>query len=240
MSLAKLPLRLAAVQALRDRTWAGPAVFNSVIAPLATKVEDAAGLPFLVVYTDDSTASGVTLSARDHTAFRPTVDLVIHAAVATEFAGIAGGGQIRLAASDAALEAQLDILEAQILAVLQRAADPWCDLFRAFVQDRGEMRSRRGASARKGLRFAAREIVLPIGSVADPSGAGPEYPWSIATEVFAADPETADLAAVIADLSTGTATFADWRRSFAATGFDRATARALGFTTDAGEEIVFT
>ena len=234
MSLAKLPLRVATVLALRGRTWAGQAVFDSSIVPLEAKVKDTDGHPLLVVYTDDSRSDASGPEQRDLTGLPAAVDLVIHAAVAVGFQGTEAGETISVARTDAGFEAQLDVIEAQVVRALQRGEDPWCELWRAFARARGGVRTRRGASARKGTRFAAREIILPVSVVADPLGTGPEYPWSLAIDQFAAYPDTSDIAAVLQGFVAADDA-PEWLRDYRTLGMDAATARSLAFAAADGE-----
>lgn len=237
MSLAKLPLRIATVLALRGRTWAGDAVFDSSIIPIDTRIETDGGHPLLVVYTDE--AQSRARGEMDLTGLRPVVDLVIHAAVAVGFEGSESGASVSVARSDAGFEAQLDVIEAQVTRVLMRGEDPWSELWRAFARQRDGIRTRRGASARKGMRFAAREIVLPVEVVPDPLGTGAEYPWAMAVESFGANPDTSDLAAVLATFMAGS-DVPEWRRVYRTLGLDAATARSLAFAAADGEILTWT
>lgn len=237
MSLAKLPLRIATVLALRGETWVGDAVFDSSITPMDDRVRDEKGLPFLVVYTDDAHAE--SRLDRDLTGLQLSVDLIIHAALATDFRGTEAGTEVMVARSDAGFEAQLDVIEAQILRTLQRGTSDWCELWRAFAPRHGEVRSRRGASARKGARFAAREIVLPLETVADPSGEGPEFPWNIAADVFGAHADTIDLAEILRSFMNEGVGLPDWQRLYRTLGMDAATARSLSFAAADGDDFIW-
>jgi lambda repressor-like predicted transcriptional regulator len=240
MSLAKLPLRVAAVMALRGATFAGDAVFDSAIAPLAESVVKQQGLPLIVVYSDDAVADPASrLTASDLVGFVPTVTLTFHAAIATTIEVTSSGQVVRLADSDAAFEALLDILEAQILAALQRRGGAWAELWRTFALRVGTLQSRRGASVRKGTRFAAREIVLDVESVADPSGHGGEYPWNTALAALAADEATEEIATLLGGIVDAEVGEPDWAAMLNNTGLAYTRAKALGFVTAAGEEIVF-
>lgn len=240
MSLAKLPLRIAAVRALRGATFAADAVFDSAIAPLSDTISKGAGLPLIVVYSDDAVADPLArLASNDLSGFHPTVTLTFHAAIATAITVTDAGQTIELADSDAAYEALLDILEAQILAALQKGAGVWADLWRAFAISAGALHSRRGASARKGARFSAREIVLDVHAPANPLGIGPEYPWNLAVETMLADDETDDIGRLLDTVQTLAVGQPDWTNILTNTGLDKARAQALGFVTAAGEEVVF-
>lgn len=237
MGLIKLPLRMATVRALTGATWAGDAVFDSAIVPLETKVADEKGVPLIVVYTDDARGEGLGANQRNPSNFLPDVSLTLHLAVATEIS--AKDGTAILGRSDFAFEAALDILEAQVVNTLQKADGPWPELWRTMARRVGERFVRRGASARKGIRFAAREMSLPIESYPDPSGRGIEYPWGDVIDTFDTDPDLSPLAETLRAFCDFEAGRPAWRGDIATTGFDRGTGRALGFVTADGEEIVF-
>lgn len=238
MGLIKLPLRIATVRALSGATWAGDAVFDSAIVPLETKVADEKGVPLIVVYTDDARGDGPSANQRNPSGFLPDVSLTLHLAVATEIS--ADDGSVILTRSDAAFEAALDILEAQVVNTLQKADGLWPELWRIMIRRVGERFVRRGASARKGVRFAARELSLPIESYQDPSGRGVEYPWGDVIETFGTDPDLAPLAETLRGFCEFEMVRPAWRSDLATTGLDRHTARALGFVTADGEEVAFT
>lgn len=238
MSLAKLPIRIASVMALRDKTWAS-AVFDSVITPLEQKVAEGGNVCLLVAYTDDAMSRSETLVRYDMTGQCPTVHLTFHAAIASGIRTTANGQTITTARSDSAFEAALDVLSAQIVRVLQHDAGPWAELWRSFVVRIGERHERRGGVARKGSRFAAREIVIPLEVVPDPLGAGAEWPWNKAVELFGADPELSDLGHVLGAFCGDLPAMPAWRADLATVGLPAAIGSAIGLVTEDGDEVVF-
>jgi len=239
VSLIKLPLRIAAQKALLGRTYSGPFVFDSVITPLETQVNETKGNSFIAVYTDDAHLNSVAFNVRDLIGFQPRVSLTFHLGIAKGLTTISANKAIELSQSDASLEMILDIQEAQILRVLQTDQNPWSNLFRALALRFSDVHIRRGASSRKGLRFAAREIVLPIEGHPDPLGTGNEYPWNTVIDVFKHDPDLDEVAAMLEDFCTTDQMKPAWRKDFTCTGFDQATARALGLVTHEGDEILW-
>lgn len=239
MSLIKLPLRVVTVKALTGLTYAGPAVFDSAIVPLEAKLADEQGVPLLVVYTDDSHAHAHNVNAHDMAGFHPRINLTVHAAVATQISTTASGQAVVIARADEGLEATLDIIEAQVLRVLQYGQGAWSNLWRTLALNVEDLHVRRGASARKGLRFAAREMVMSIKSHSDPLGEGLEYPWNDVIAAFQADQDLDGLAAVLSDFCTSQSTAPQWQKDLNVMGLDKASASALGFATADGEDVVF-
>lgn len=237
MGLAKLPLRIATVMALATDQRLPWRVFDSSISPIADTVTGASGSVILVVYTDG--AHEPAGARRDFLTGRPVVELKIHAAVAAAMEVTAAGVVVTLAQSDAAFEAQLDLVEAAILRRLQRGSDPWCDLWRAFAQRHGDVHSRRGASSRRGLKFAARELIIEVETVPDPLGTGDEYPWNDAIALFEATDDVANVAPFLASFCTDQQSMPEWRLTYGALGMDAATARSFSFATSDGEDVTF-
>ncbi len=240
MNLIKLPLRIATVKALDGATYAGDKVFDSVIAPIDAKSQENRGVPLIVVYTDDAHGLSSTMNgSHDLTGIAPRVHLVLHLIMAKELSTSAGGQRVVIAASDSGLEASLDIMGAQVLRALQHGQSPWADLWRTLVRKIDDIHVRRGASARKGLRFAAREIVLPIETFADPLGTGLEWPWNDVVTVFGADEETSDLALILGDFCTDLTSRPDWAQDLAILGMGQKEALALSFVDQDGDIIEF-
>lgn len=238
MSLAKLPLRLLTVKALTGKTWAGDNVLDSAIAPIDKTVEDQKGILFIVVYTDDARSVPVA-NSRDLTAATPSVDLVMHIAVATELKTQAGGIDVVIGRSDANFEATLDITEASILAVLSRGTDAWCNLWRSLVTSVSTIRSQRGASAKRGLRYAARELLLTVETPPNPLGTGEDYPWTDIIAAFDVDDDLKPFAAFLGEFVTGAASLQAWQQDYRTFGLSQSVAKALALVTETGEEITF-
>src|SRR5262245_41770436 len=115
MSLNRAALRIAAVIALRGRTDAGEAVFDSRNDAL----EDVAlgeSVPVISVYTEEDKTENR----------RRSIDLVIEFAVNTRIS-LGDGAVIAAPQTDEALELTLDVLEAQIADALMPAASAAAD-----------------------------------------------------------------------------------------------------------------
>lgn len=191
MSLPRLAVRVASVAALRGRTLAGDAVHDSAIQTVDVLAAGARH-PFVVVYTDDGEAQP---SQADPASGQASFSLIIEFAVAALRRPEEGGDpELLIPPADAALEVDLDRMERQILVALRDPANAWGVLWRRFVTEITVRRSRRGASAERGLRFAARQIEMQVRSLAEPPfGAPAAGVWTDFLAALAADPSTAPL-----------------------------------------------
>ena len=92
--------------------------------------------------------------------------------------------------TDEGLELTLDLMGRQIERVLLvGGSGGWSDLFRTFVRKFGRVTVRRGAGTDQGVKFAARQLVFPCSTLAEPSFAPPEGPWARLLELMRADPD---------------------------------------------------
>lgn len=199
MSLTALAVRLATVRALRGRTLAGERVYDSKISPVHI-VALAESKPTIVVTTDDddNDITGKELGAGDH-----SLELVIEFAL-TEKVTLPdkdGGGEIlTIPATDAGLEATLDIIGWQVGKALALDGGPWGDLWRMLVPSVKRITTRRGADDEGGARYAARQLVLILDHIAEPTPHVLSIQSSAWARVLAAmqdDPDTAALAKII-------------------------------------------
>lgn len=159
MSLARACLRLAAVAALRDQTFAGPRVFDSRIGPLDTLAPEGVGA-VITVWTEQD--DGPALSSQNGgTPFRPTVDLVIELQMV--IAGTSEGGTFSIGnpETDRELEASLDTLEARVVEVLlDDVSIANAELFRrAFIRANSRS-SVRFVEPTDGTRLAVRYLTI--------------------------------------------------------------------------------
>ena len=138
MSLSRLALRLAAVEALCPSsvaetgpwpTWAGSSVYDSRITPFAdadawqTFIEQVQGSPLVTVYTEEQETDPTT---GEYPADREMVDLVIEIMIAVgasvEVEGLDGQplqvGSLEAPITSPQHEAMLDMLEHQIRSLL--------------------------------------------------------------------------------------------------------------------------
>lgn len=169
MSLMRTALRLTAVQALRQRTWAESRVYDSDNTPLAQAVTGTdEKLPYIVVYTDTDNRTGPFAGREVHDANRET-SLVLEIAVASAVEADGGGIAIRTPATDQGMEIALDFTEAQaIRALLGDPQSPWCELFHDIVIRVIRMPSVRAGDSSKGVKWAARQTVIVCDIISDP------------------------------------------------------------------------
>ncbi|HRD79031.1 MAG TPA: hypothetical protein PK264_24385, partial [Hyphomicrobiaceae bacterium] len=157
MSLARFALRTATVKAIRGRTFAGPFVRDSEIGPI-DELASEGRIPFVVVYTDDVALKcrGTDLLGNDG-----RTSLVMEIGVTTR---MTPDGDWEIPTTDAGMELTIDAIERQARTTLTAPAadNPWAELWREIVTDVAEIKSQRGASAREGVRFAGRQIVLEV------------------------------------------------------------------------------
>lgn len=209
MSLVRLALRLCAVKALAGRTYAEDRVLDSSIVGLDSAIRGNPR-PVIVVYTDsdDLSITGLDLWAPASGA-RAMVFLL---AVASSLATAEGDVEFFYPPTDAATEFQLDMMERAVAMALldPRTSAPWADLWRRFAVTARRWRSDRGASTEAGVRFAARQIVVDLDTLAEPipgqagmTGAGAVWTDFLAAVEADPDPAFAAMAAPIARLVAG-------------------------------------
>lgn len=164
MSISRLMLRMATRKALMGRTWAEDRVFDSAITEIDQTVL-ASRRPLIVVTTDDEEGQ---VDGRDILGATRSLDLVIEVAVATFVRAEGGGVTIILPDTDEGLEVTVDLMCRQVIRALQSADGVWPDMWRSLVPAVASVSQRRGADAKNGIRFAARQIVITLSPLADP------------------------------------------------------------------------
>ncbi len=170
MSLARLALRLATVEALRptaslqpNASWptlAGKYVFDSRIDPMQDLHEHEAR-PLIVVYTDEDDA--VSAQARGGPPFKITADLCFETSVVVRMAaaGESGGFIVGQPETDGELEASLDMLGAQIAFTLLYA--PCGEIFRKVCGRRIiAPKSTVHRTSEEGVRLARRDMLWKV------------------------------------------------------------------------------
>ncbi len=230
MSLSRLAMRLAAVQALRGRTLAGERVFDSVIDPIRLTTEQGRQ-PLVIVTTDQHEAS---VSGRDLCGGTQQCSLVIEVAIADAAQVPAQDGQgaetsIEVPHTDEGMELMLDLLEHQVSVTLAQGTHAWSDIWMGFVPSVASRISRRGASSDNGLRFAARQIILVCDLINTPAAVaeiGATAPWGKFLAALDADPGLTGVASMLRAEIDGDG-LSDWQRS----------AQALGIPYDVADMI---
>lgn len=198
MSLAALAVRLATVRALKGRTFAGAHVFDSKIDPLNLVVSS--GHEFVVIVTtddDDMTVEGRDLLAGDH-----RLELVIEVVAMAKLAVQSGEGEgaetLTIPATDAGLEATLNLIGWQIARALAAGGGAWGDLWRSIVLKVREITSRRGADETNGVRYAARQYIFRVDHIAEPEpGVAPADVWARIVAALKADDELSAIGKII-------------------------------------------
>jgi hypothetical protein len=225
MSLVALALRIATVKALVGRTLAGDRVYDSAIETIDAQVEED-GAPMIVVYTDEE--EGRT-QGKDLMVTGRSLSLVIQCAVANRVQAQNGAVSVEIPHTDEGIEAVLDFMRHDIVATLQTDQGDWADLWRELVTSVENISVRRGASVKKGLRFAAREITIKVDTLGEPQ---PGYtaggPLDLMDALLRADPDLVDMADIIRSRIDPTATPPTWDKTIKALGLSRRGALAVG------------
>jgi hypothetical protein len=226
MSLPRLAMRIATAHALRGATLAGNRVHDSAIAPIDQTIAEERQ-PILIVTTDDHE---MEVTGRD--LFHGTVscDLVIEAAIAARIELAGEESMITIPHTDEGMELALDLMEHQVMAALTRGRSEWSRVWMKLVPRISRRLSRRGASVEKGVRFAARQIVLTCDLVdvpADGAAILDGTAWADLLGVMEANTDLAPIAQVLRSQIEGD-TLVDWRRAAAMLGIHLQIADAIG------------
>ncbi|MFT3973324.1 MAG: hypothetical protein QM699_07705 [Amaricoccus sp.] len=212
MSLARLALRVATVEALRGRTMVVDNVRDSDMSAIDIEADGSLRTgedrPFVLVYTDDGRATETPL--RDLHA-NGSVDLVLELGIATPMVetdpdtGESTIADMTIPATDAAFEMVLDIIDRQIASALA-GGGRWPTLWKRLSSGVTKVERRRAVNAEQGVRFAARQVAITLELKPDPvMGAPLGGVW----QEFAAaiESDRPDLVPIVAGM-LGTATAA--------------------------------
>ncbi|TPK15172.1 hypothetical protein FJ872_19430 [Mesorhizobium sp. B2-5-9] len=177
MSLVRIAVRIAAVEALRGRTLAGDNILDSEIGALDVDadgelrtVEDR---PFVTVYTDAATTKDVDTSLRSmvqNGATQILFEAGITAAMTetdpdTDESRLIGIG---IPATDRAFEFHLDMVARQIGDALTDPENEWAQIFSGLIQRYVLIERARTSGDNNGVRLAAQQIKLTVDLIADP------------------------------------------------------------------------
>ena len=228
MNLSMDALRWVTVKALRGRTWAGLAVYDSPGQPADLRMETERA-PFIGVFTDDADfdlAAEPSANAESLYDGGGTVYLVIEVSVAGQMEDVPTRAEEEdadpidpdfdravkdrgtLAATDAALEARIGFIARQAVDALCAPDNPWAELWRMLAPGRGKVSIRRGGSGQdpdqpaQAVRFASRIIRIDCQVLAEPVRGEPQPEggfWRMFLEAAAHDADLAGLADVVSD-----------------------------------------
>lgn len=221
MSLVAYAVRTTLWRALLGKTYAQDRVYDSQVAPIDETVQDQPE-PFIIVATDDETSD---VSGHDYLGASRDLNVVVEIALASE---LRRGGGMSIPHTDEGLEMALNFMTRQVTRVLQADDDPWAELFRTFALSTKKLAARRGASVEKGVRFAARQIVLNVAPLHEPEfGRAPSGAWADLIAAMRADDILSAFADGLEEEITGTA-IPDWARLKARLGLTGVGASAVG------------
>jgi len=160
-------IRMAAVKALRNSTWAEERCYDSETTPLQEAVK-AAAKPFAVVYTEDLDD---TIEGRDQLCpDKRNMKLVVEFGLAGRIEAVDGGSPVAIPATSDAMERAVDLFEYQIVTQLfHRPDNPWGELLRRMVPAVHSVASTRAGESERGVRWAARQRVMVVETIADPT-----------------------------------------------------------------------
>lgn len=246
MSLPRLATRVATVQALMNRTYAGAAVRDSAIPPLDTLTKDER-LPFIAIYTDDSEFAAET--GRGLMSSGGKFSLVIEMAISAQMQFEVENGQAVEAPgkppTDAQMELLLDLMERQVKVALSDPDNEWGEMWRSLVAEVIAVKSMRGADSERGLRFAGRQLMIECKPYAEPpcGGAiGQLYTKFLAMLRASADQGLVGLADIVESTLTLPVVPENWKTEMRQLALTRGEADAMhltpGLTDLTGEETV--
>lgn len=167
MSIIRAVLRLCAVAALTENTYAMDRVTDSDSTPLLDALKGGVK-PYLTVFTDDDVRTN--LQGRDFYSADKNISLSVESGLAESIVLHEGQpAEIRIPQTSEAMELLLDMLELQIINALWAQPDnKWRNLIQKLVNTISRVPSMRGGSSDKGTRWAARSITFVCNTIADP------------------------------------------------------------------------
>ncbi|MCG6115101.1 MAG: hypothetical protein MEQ84_07865 [Mesorhizobium sp.] len=175
MSLARIGLRIAAVEALKGKTQVGGNVLDSQIAALDIGADGALRTdqekPFIAVYTSGAVHEGDddlrSMLGNGLTEIEFEMGI---AATMTETDPETGASEIvgGLPATDPAYEFHLDMVARQIADTLNDPDSEWADIFRGLIVRIAKIEHARTSSGHIGVRLAGRQVRLTALLIDDP------------------------------------------------------------------------
>lgn len=189
--IARLALRIAAIEALRGNTKVGDNVLDSQITALDT---DADGTlisdqekSFISVYAGESMIEGGT-EARSLHKSGPTQFVIESAYAATMTATDPDTDESvvlpGIPATDGAFEFFLDIVDRQVINTLTDTRNEWAEIWRGLMSRIVKIERKRAADA-TGVRLAAHQTIITVDLLPDPVFGDPIAPTSIWAKFFA-------------------------------------------------------
>lgn len=194
MSIVRIAIRIAAIEALRGRTLFGDNVLDSEIGTLQVDAdgnlrteEDA---PFISVYTDAATTRDIDIDLRSFSVNGAT-EILFEAGITaamtqtdpdTDASVLIGIG---VPATDRSFEFSLDMVARQIGDILVDEDNEWSEIFRLFIQRFIRIDHARTGGTNDGLRLAGRQLKLTALLMNDPVAGEVLKPTSVMARFFA-------------------------------------------------------
>jgi len=174
MSLVRIAVRIAAVEALKGRTLVGDNVLDSEIGSLDIGADgllrSAEDRPYIAVYTDSAKAqAGIDLRAFVQNG---ETEILFESSISTAMTETANDGTSTLIgigtpATDRGFEFHLDMLARQIGDALTDPANEWGQVFLSLIQGFNLVERSRISSV-EGTRMAGHQLKLTVSLIADP------------------------------------------------------------------------
>lgn len=175
MSLARIALRIAAVEAIRGRTLVGDRVLDSPNGALDVQADGALRSgeekPFVCVYTDAGKVEKVTERQLNGNG---TCDIIFEMGISqamTELNKSTGETTlvgIGVPASDRALEFYLDVVQRQIFDALSDTENAWADIYRGLHYGVRQIEYVGARSTGDGQKLAGHQVRLTVDLIDDP------------------------------------------------------------------------
>lgn len=188
MSLARIAIRIAAVEALKGKTLVGDRVLDSQISALEADADGNIQIdeetPFIAVYTDAGSTINEEIADNWMTANGET-ELVFEIGITAAMmetdpdTGVAAIVGIGIPSTDRNLEFFLDMTARQIADALRDEGNAWASIFRSLYYHVVKIERLRAASEAKGVRLAGQQIRLAVHILDDPLK-GDEDPATVA------------------------------------------------------------
>ncbi len=214
MSIVRQLLQIAAVQAMRGRTVAKEAIFDSRIGPLPDILKGEEK-PILVVSIEESEQPED--GGNDAGFFGRSIrfTMLVQAAVASAVSVDIDGEEtvtVGIGETDAGYEATLNVLERQWRMALSKPADAWAELFRDLVLRVGVIRDARGINPKSGHRHASRFTEVVLTTVPEPVPGEESQAVARGITMLEGHPDYAELGALLRSLLSAGTDATDWQK----------------------------
>ncbi|MCD4511532.1 hypothetical protein LQT97_09805 [Brucella pseudogrignonensis] len=175
MSVGRIALRIATIEALRGNTSVNGNVLDSEIGSLDVAADESLRTnqekPFISVYTDSAKADDLGSGRRLWV--NGLTELLIETGIAASMTEtnqetgektIIGG----IPATDSAFELFLDVVDRETVAALMDPDNVWAEIWRGLVGNIAKVERRRTADAETGTRMAAHQQCILCDILPDP------------------------------------------------------------------------